>query len=286
MKNLKYFLQFIIIYIFFLFCKILGYKRSSDFGSFIGKFFGPLFRSKKIITKNLKLAYPKISNNEIDIITNNMWKNYGRILSDYVFIKDFRKLNLDNYIKLENEEIIKKIKSFDKPVVFISGHFNNFELLAMKIEMLGINLSAIYRPLNNFFLNKIMMNIRTKYICKSQIPKGLSGLKKSLNFFKNGSSLALMIDQRVSEGESVNFFNHKALTTTIPAQFVKKFKCLIVPVYIERVDKYYFKVKIDEPLKFDEKLSVNQITQELNNWLEKKINHNPSQWIWTHNRWK
>ena len=129
----------------------MGYKRSSDFGSFIGKFFGPLFRSKKIITKNLKLAYPKISNNEIDIITNNMWKNYGRILSDYVFIKDFRKLNLDNYIKLENDEIIKKIKSFDKPVVFISGHFNNFELLAMKIEMLGINLSAIYRPLNNFF---------------------------------------------------------------------------------------------------------------------------------------
>ena len=286
MKDLKYFFQFIIIYIFFLFCKILGYKKSSDFGSFIGKFFGPLFRSKKIITKNLKLAYPKISNNEIDIITNDMWKNYGRILSDYVFIKDFRKLNLDNYIKLENDEIIKKIKSFDKPVVFISGHFNNFELLAMKIEMLGINLSAIYRPLNNFFLNKIMMKIRTKYICKSQIPKGLSGLKKSLNFFKNGSSLALMIDQRVSEGESVNFFNHKALTTTIPAQFVKKFKCLIVPVYIERVDKYYFKLKIDEPLKFDEKLSVNQITQELNNWLEKKISHNPSQWIWTHNRWK
>ena len=286
MKNLKYFFQFIIIYIFFLFCKILGYKKSSDFGSFIGKFFGPLFRSKKIITKNLKLAYPKISDNEINIITKNMWKNYGRILSDYVFIKDFRKLNLDNYIKLENEEIIKKIKSFDKPVVFISGHFNNFELLAMKIEMLGINLSAIYRPLNNIFLNKIMMKIRTKYICKSQIPKGLSGLKKSLNFFKNGSSLALMIDQRVSEGESVNFFNHKALTTTIPAQFVKKFKCLIVPVYIERVDKYYFKLKIDEPLKFDEKLSINQITQELNNWLERKINHNPSQWIWTHNRWK
>ena len=286
MKNLKYFFQFIIIYIFFLFCKILGYKKSSDFGSFIGKFFGPLFRSKKIITKNLKLAYPKISDNEINIITKNMWKNYGRILSDYVFIKDFRKLNLDNYIKLENEEIIKKIKSFDKPVVFISGHFNNFELLAMKIEMLGINLSAIYRPLNNIFLNKIMMKIRTKYICKSQIPKGLSGLKKSLNFFKNGSSLALMIDQRVSQGESVNFFNHKALTTTIPAQFVKKFNCLIVPVYIERVEKYYFKLKIDEPLKFDEKLSINQITQELNNWLEKKINHNPSQWIWTHNRWK
>ena len=132
-----------------------------------------------------------------------MWKNYGRILADYMFIENFRKQKFNNYIQLENKEILTKIKSYNKPVVFISGHFNNFELLAMKIEMSGINLSTIYRPLNNIFLNKVMMKIRTKYICKNQIPKGLSGLKESLNLFKNNSSLALMIDQRVSEGENI-----------------------------------------------------------------------------------
>jgi len=286
MKFLKYFFQFIIIYIFFLICKIIGYKNSSDLGSLVGGFFGPFFRSKKVIDKNLKISFPQITNNEKETIIKNMWKNYGRILADYMFIENFRKQKFNNYIQLENKEILTKIKSYNKPVVFISGHFNNFELLAMKLEMSGINLSTIYRPLNNIFLNKVMMKIRTKYICKNQIPKGLSGLKESLNLFKNNSSLALMIDQRVSEGENIKLFNHQALTTTIPAQFVKKFKCLVVPVYIERIKKYYFKLKIEEPLKFDENLSINQITQELNHWLEKKIKHNPNQWIWTHNRWK
>ena len=286
MKFLKYLLQFIVIYIFFIICKVIGYKKSSDLGSLIGISFGPLFRSKKIINKNLKIAYPGISNEKVKSITSNMWKNYGRILADYIFIKDFRKLNLKNFIKFENEETLLKIKSLNKPVIFVSGHFNNFELLAMKLEMSGINLSAIYRPLNNYFLNKIIMKIRTKYICQKQIPKGLPGIKEILKQFKDGSSIALMIDQRVSQGEQINFFDQPALTTTIPAQFVKKYKCLVVPIYIERTDKYYFRLKIDEPFKFEEKQTINQITQSLNLWLEKRIKHNPNQWIWTHNRWK
>ena len=64
MKFLKYFFQFIIIYIFFLICKIIGYKNSSDLGSLVGGFFGPFFRSKKVIDKNLKISFPQITNNE------------------------------------------------------------------------------------------------------------------------------------------------------------------------------------------------------------------------------
>ncbi len=286
MKFLKYLFQFLIIYIFFIICKIIGYKKSSDLGSWIGINLGPIFRSKKIINENLKKVYPNLSKEEISKIINNMWKNYGRILADYVFMKNFRNSSLKDSIKLENEETLEKIKSQKNPVIFISGHFNNFELLAMKLEMSGINLSAIYRPLNNYFLNKVVTNIRTKYICRKQVPKGLPGMKKLLSSFKNGSSIALMIDQRVSQGEKINFFNHPAYTTTIPAQFVKKYKCLVVPVYIERTDKYFFKLKIDEPFSFDEKKSIIEITQELNNWLEKRVKHNPNQWIWTHNRWK
>ena len=103
--------------------------------------------------------------------------------------------------------------------------------MAMHLEKSGINLSAIYRPLNNIFLNKIMERIRKKYICKNQIKKGIGGLKKLIKFLKKKNySTALMIDQRVSEGILSNFFNEKALTTTIPAQLVKKFNIPIVPV--------------------------------------------------------
>ena len=286
MKFLKYFLQFVVISLFFLICKIIGYKNSSNLGaSIVGKI-GPFFRSKKTINKNLTIAFPQISDEKINFITKNMWENYGRILADYVFLKDFRKLKLKEYVRFDDNNILSTIKKKDKPVIFISGHFNNFELLAMHLEMKGINLAAIYRPLNNIFLNKIMVNIRSSYICKKQIPKGIAGVKTMVNLFKKNTSLALMIDQRVSQGSQIKFFNQSALTTTIPAQFVKKYQCLVVPVYVERKNKNYFDLNIEKPFEFNQKDSIEFITQTLNRWLEEKIKNNPNQWIWTHNRWK
>ena len=157
-----------------------------------------------------------------------MWGNYGRILSEYPYISNFRKGDLDKYIKIENVERLEEVKK-GKPVVFVSAHFSNFELMAMAIERAGINLSAIYRPLNNKMVNSIMEPLRRKYICKKQIKKGLNGVREALKYFKQGISIAIMIDQRVSEGERINFFNYPAHTTTIPAQFVKKFGCKIQP---------------------------------------------------------
>ena len=286
MKFLKYFLQFVVISLFFLICKIIGYKNSSNLGaSIVGKI-GPFFRSKKTINKNLTIAFPQISDEKINFITKNMWENYGRILADYVFLKDFRKLKLKEYVRFNDNNILSTIKKKNKPVIFISGHFNNFELLAMHLEMEGINLAAIYRPLNNIFLNKIMVNIRSSYICKKQIPKGIAGVKTMVNLFKKNTSLALMIDQRVSQGSQIKLFNQSALTTTIPAQFVKKYQCLVVPVYVERKNKNYFDLNVEKPFEFNQKDSIEFITQTLNRWLEEKIKNNPNQWIWTHNRWK
>tara|TARA_B100001057_G_C22810624_1_gene935261 strand:+ start:922 stop:1782 length:861 start_codon:yes stop_codon:yes gene_type:complete len=286
MKNIKYFLQAILIFIFFIICKIIGYKQSSNLGSLIGASIGPFLRPKNRLRDNIKKAFLDIEEDKIDNICKNMWKNYGRILSEYNFIKNFRNSNFKKYISIEGEEILLNIKNNKNPVIFISGHFNNFELLAMIIEEAGVDVAALYRPLNNFFLNKMMVNIRKKYICKKQIPKGITGVKDMAKEFKNGTSLALMIDQRVSQGVKIDFFNHPAYTTTLPAQFVKKYGCTIVPVYIERTNKHYFKVKIDKPINFDETNTLDQITLSLNNWLEKKIIQNPDQWIWSHNRWK
>ena len=181
---------------------------------------------------------------------------------------------------------LKQIIKDNKPVIFISGHFNNFELMAMHIEKSGIDLATIYRPLNNKFLNIIMEKIRKKYICKNQIKKGISGTKELLSFFKNGTSIALMIDQRVSQGIKSYFFKNKAFTTIIPAQFVKKFGCKIVPVYIERIKDIDFEITISKPLEYSSNNSIEDITLDLNSSLEKMILKKPGQWIWSHNRWK
>ena len=286
MKYIKYFFEFLFSIFFFIFFKIIGPKKSSDVSGKIFEIIGPFFRSKKVIRNNIKRALPEIDENNIKNIENSMWNNYGRIFAEYIFLKDFRYGKLASEVQIEGKEILNDIKENNKQVIFISGHLSNFELMAMFIEKSGINLSAIYRPLNNIFLNVIMESIRKKYICKNQIKKGLAGLKKLIKLKKKNYSTALMIDQRVSEGILSPLFNEKALTTTIPAQLVKKFNIPIVPVYIERINGLKFKITINQPLFFPQNLTQQQITDNLNQILEKFILSKPENWIWSHNRWK
>ena len=285
MKKLIYFFEFIFIYIFFIFFKILGYRSSSNLGFIIGKIFGPIFRSKKLIINNLKKSNITLKQTHLKV-ANNVLGNYGRIFAEYPFLKKFRTNELNKFIDIDGKEYLEKIKSEKKSVVFVSGHFNNFELMAMQIEKMGIDLSAIYRPLNNVFLNKVMEKIRINYICKNRIKKGRSGTRKIIENLKRGSSIALMIDQRVREGSKVKFFGSLATTTTIPAQLIKKYKCELVPIYIERKNKYYFKMYVSKPIKIKSNKTTGDITLFLNSVLEKMILKNPEQWIWTHDRWK
>ena len=286
MKSIKYFIQFLIIFILFLIFKVLGLKFASYTSGKIVSFIGPFFRSKTLIESNILKALPNLNKNEVKKISKMMWHNYGRILAEYMFIKEFRMSKVKNNIEIIGQEKLDTIKENNESVIFVSGHFNNFELMAMHLEKSGINLAAIYRPLNNKFLNFIMEKIRKKYICKNQIKKGISGTKQLLTFFKKKTSIALMIDQRVSQGVRSNFFQHKAFTTTIPAQFVKKFKCKVVPIYIERTEGVNFKLTIHDPLEYSNTETVESITLSLNILLEKMILKNPDQWIWSHNRWK
>ena len=285
MKKIIYFIEFLLVEFLFIICKAVGYKSASNLGFFIGKNFGNFFRKKKSIIENLHKS--KISINISDNqFVNNILGNYGRILAEYPFLKDFRENKLEQFIKIEGIENLDQIKKNKKPVVFISGHFNNFELMAMQIEKYGINLAAIYRPLNNVFLNKTMERIRTKYICRNQIRKGKSGTRQILENLKKSNSIALMIDQRVTEGIKIDFFGNLASTTTIPAQIIKKYQCDLVPIYIERLEKYNFKMYVSQPIVINSENSQEEISKHLNKILEKMILKNPDQWIWTHNRWK
>jgi len=286
MNKFKYFLQFILImFIFFIF-KILGIKISSFLGGKLFELIGPIFRSKKIIHQNIKKAFPNIDKNKLENLKSSMWNNYGRVFAEYMFIKNFRNGKFSKNIIVDGKEILEKLKENNQKAIFISGHFSNFELMAMQIDKLGLKVAAIYRPLNNIFLNVIMEKIRKKYICKNQIKKGIGGLRELIRLNKQGYSTALMIDQRVSQGIKINFFREKAFTTTIPAQLIKKFSIPVVPIFIERYEGLKFRMKVYNPINFSNEDSIENITAQLNKTLENMIINNPNNWIWTHNRWK
>ena len=283
-KAIKYFFQSVIVYLLFLIGRILGLTISRKLFAALFVFFGPILRSNKIAEKNLKIIDHKISNDEIKKVIRNMWKNYGITFIEYIYLKYFHKNN--SYVNVKDEANLLQIIKENKPVIFVSGHFANFELMSMEITKQGIPLATVYRPLNNFFLNPFMEFLRKKYICKNQIKKGIGGVRESIDYLKKKNSIALMIDQRVSEGEKIEFFNKSAFTTTLPAQLSIKFNIDILPVYIERDKENNYKIEFQkriQPKDFANKLDL---TKKLNRVLEKMVVRNLYQWILTHNRWK
>ena len=291
MKIIKYFFEFISIISLFCIFKIIGLKNSSNLGSILGRIIGPFFRSKKIIEENIKTGLGEIDKEKESEIINAMWSNIGRTFAEYVFLKDF-KFNTTNFdhIKVNGIKYLNEIKKNNETVIFYSAHLANFELMAMEIDKFGIKCAAIYRPLNNFFLNPLMEYLRMKYICPNQIPKGRMGMREIITKVKDGYSIALMVDQRVSEGPRTLFFNKPAHTTTIPAQLALKYDCRLVPISLERKKGSSFEMTIHEPYKIektgDEKKDTKNIMLKINKIVEKMIVNNPKQWIWSHNRWK
>ena len=284
MKFFKYLIQAIILYFFFLVGKVLGLKISRKLFSNIFIILAPLFKSKKIINKNLSIFNSEISKKEKDKIILTMWKNYGMTFIEYVFLNYFQKNN--SHIKILGENNLQKIIEKNKPVIFVSGHFANYELMSMEIVKKKIKLATIYRPLNNFFVNPLMEFLRRRFVCKNQIKKGINGVRDAINYIKQDYSIALMIDQRVSEGEKINFFGKPAFTTTLPAQLALKFGLSVVPVFLERDELNNFTIQFYEEIKSSDFKNKLEMTKKLNNILESLIIKNPYQWIWTHNRWK
>ena len=283
-ENLNYLLQSIIIYLLFFVGKIIGLYSSRKLFSFIFLLIAPKFKSSDIVKKNLRIFSTSLSLKEEKKIISNMWKNYGMTFIEYMYLGFFRKNN--SHIVIKGEKNLHNLIHNKTSAVFVSGHFANYELMSMEITKRDIKLATIYRPLNNFFLNPLMESLRKKYVCKNQIKKGINGVREAIEYIKKGFSIALMIDQRVSEGEKINLFNKLALTTTLPAQLSLKYNLPIIPVFIERTKENNFEITFHEEIKPNEFKSKIDLTAKLNRILEQMIKKNPYQWIWTHNRWK
>ena len=291
MKNIKYIFEALVIYSIFLIIKILGINIGRKISTFLFLKFGSLFRSNENIKKNISNAYENLTEDEKNNIVNDMWTNYGLTFAEYIFMKKFRKNKFSKaQISIKGMGILQNVIKSGEPAIFISGHFANFELMAMELEKSKIKLAAIYRPLNNFFINPFMVYIRKKYICKNQIKKGIGGTKEIIDLIKKKNSIALMVDQRLGESKRYPFFGKPAHTTTLPAQLALKFNCKIIPIFLKRDKNNFFLMEILNPINFEKTADFEKdkenITIKINQIIEKMIKRNPGQWIWTHGRWK
>jgi len=291
MKIIKYIFEAIFCYFLFLIIKIFGLKLGRKITALLFLSIGFLFKSKKIVKKNISYVLGNIPENEVKKIIKFMWKNYAYIFVEYLYLYKFRFNKFSTpHIDISGKKILDDLTKSNRQAVFISGHFGNFELMAMELEKHKVNLGAIYRPLNNIFLNPFMVFLRKKYICKNQIEKGKGGAREIVDLMKKNFSIALMVDQRLGESERFPFFKKPAHTTTLPSQLALKFDCDIIPIYLERNEDNTFNMEILNPIKINKtnksEENKKEITVKINQAIEKMILRNPKQWIWTHDRWK
>lgn len=238
-------------------------------------------RRKKVVFTNLDLVFPDMPQSEKIKIAKKVYKNLVYNLFEMIRNRNITPEILSKKVEFVGYEKIKKY--LDKPVIFISAHYGNWEIMPLVLGgVLKIPMTVVVRDLDNEFLNKFFKSNREKFNIKTINKKGaLKGLMKSL---KEGRSVGIFVDQNTAknEGEDVEMFGLKALHTPSAALLAKKFDVPIIPVFIQREGNKYKMIFKEPILEKDIKKSV-QLQSDV---IEEMIKEKPEEWYWFHRRFK
>jgi len=275
-------MQFLLF--FYVFCKLLRIDKSSKSIGFVAEKIGPLLGISKRADKNLKKAFQNLNFEERKRIIEKMWNNLGRTSAEFFNIKTL--IKDEDRIKIKGKNVIEKYKN--QGVIYVSGHLANWEIIPIAIMRKDKKVAAVFRESNNFLFNNWMIKQR-KLITKNQFPKGISGTKEILNFLKNKGSVAMLVDQKLSNGVKAKFFKMNAMTASVPATLALKYRYPIVPLNVRRIKNVTFEIEFFPSIEINESGNLEEdilnFTNKINQFLEEKIIEKPEEWFWLHNRW-
>ncbi len=269
--------------------KMLGLDGASALGGFLGR--QVLYRTpmSERARENLRAAYPEKSAEEIEQIVRAMWDNLGRTVGEYPHLHKISMLGDKPRIEVVHVERADAAMAAGKGVLFFSGHFANWEVLAPAATQQGYDGGAVYRPVNNPFVDRWIVSQRLKAGTKEMISKGAQGTRRIFTLLRRGKAIFLLADQKTNEGIPSPFFGLDAMTTPAPAGLVLRLGASMVAISNERVGGAYFRMHVYEPLQFvpssDMDSDVQALTDMMNATLEKAVRLNPAQWLWIHRRW-
>jgi len=302
-----HYIEYGLVRILFLFFGLLGVDRSSSLAGGFLRWLGPKLRSISIRAEdNLSQAFPDWPDDKIKEVTQDVWENLGRMAAEFAHLEKFHAHQLahqpahlpDRRITIEGEAALRAIVERQQPVIFVAGHFANWEIISIAAHQAGLKYAFVYRAANNPLVDELIINKRAAAMTRRQIPKGKRGARAIVEAVQSGCSLAMLVDQKLNDGISVPFMGREAMTTPAAARLAIKFNLPVIPISIERLNGAYFKVTIRQAISFDaagdtdasngasnidEK--VRALTININQALERDIRARPGQWLWLHRRW-
>jgi len=267
----------------------LGLNAASAFGGFIARTLGPTTSQHQRAKRRLKRAMPETSDEDNERILRAMWDNLGRTMAEMPHLGEFRPFEPGGRVDLSEQGIIEKIRSGQAGAILVSAHLGNWELMPNVMKEIGIPGGEVYRPANNPYVDRYIVGLRKKYVCDNQIPKGPKGVRALIEVVRKKHLVAMLVDQRMSDGVEVPFFGIPSMTPAAPAQLSLRHGVPIVPASIERVKGARFLMRLYEPIEIietgDRERDIKETMTRVNLVLEKIIRARPQEWLWLHRRW-
>ena len=286
LRKIRFLFEFVIIKGLFTALSIFPINFVSKFGAFIFLIFGRFSKAHIIAINNCHHVFPKLNKKEISTIVNKSWMNLGQTIFELgILNKIFKKKSL---IKINGLNNIKDIIEKKNPAIFFSIHNSNWEICVPLLDRMEIKIGAIYRHINNYHINKFILNLR-KNSLKNNLsfytPKGKQSAKDILEGVKKNGSIFLLIDQKDSAGENVMLFNKSIKTQTGFLKIARKYKLPLVPMENKRLKNSNFEINFHKPILYEkENISDLEMMHKIHNMIESWIIKNPNQWFWQHNR--
>ena len=284
-KRYRYFFEAAAAHFFFALFRLLPLDAASGFGGFLGRMVGPHLPSSQTALNNLKQSLPGKNDAEYRAIVTGMWDNLGRILAEYPHLEKIAR----ERVEVPDTHYIDALLDDNLPAVILSAHLGNWEVTAPTVLNYNLALDVLYRAPNNPMVQKLLDNARSLKGRLASYPKSREGMKDVVKAMKDGHHLGILVDQKYNKGIPATFFGRTAMTSTTFVTLAQKFKCPLIPGYVERQNGSRFKIHIFDPVPlFDENgnpIAPEKIVDEVHRAMESWITEIPEQWLWIHNRW-
>jgi len=290
-----YLIEAFFLCLWILICRIIGIDFASKLGSILAKIIGPMSKFDIRAQKNIKKIFSDLNIQEQNKIRRGMWNNLGRNIGELPFANKLNPynnkrnyLNNDPRFVIEGIQYLENIFRDNSGAIFFSAHIGNWEICPLIISGRGLNVTSIYRHANNPINEKIIQWLRKGISIYA--PKGPTGAKTLFKVLRKKEFAAILADQKLNEGELINFLGHPAKTATAIAELSLKLSVPIIPIHVERIKGATFKYIIDKPIinlkkDYNHKEELVYLLNKVNDEMEKWIRKNPEQWLWIHNRW-
>ena len=265
----------------------LPIEAASWFGGAVLRALGPLSGAHKTAERNIRIAFPDLSEPERKRLLVAQWDNLGRLSAEFQLMHKITPAT--GRVEIVGGEKLRAVARSGRPAVLVSGHFSNFEVMAAVIVHLGVTCEVTYRAANNPYIDKRIIETRKSYGVTLMAPKGGDGSREVMRAMAKGHSVALLNDQKFNQGVVAPFFGVPATTAPGPTRFALRFGCPMIPISVERTRGARFRVTIwdsiaPEPTG-DHQADIVQGVRNVNAFIEARVRERPQEWFWTHKRW-